>query len=95
MPGHNGRTPEEVRRDIEAERERLASAVDELREEVGEATDLTGKLRSKLPAVAVGAAGVGFVLAGGIGATARLLMRRGREGKTKARLGPFSLVDRG
>jgi hypothetical protein len=94
MPGRNGRSPEEVRRDIEAERERLASAVDELREEVGEVTDLTGKLRSKLPAVAVGAAGVGFVLAGGIGATARLLMRRGREGKTKARLGPFSLVDR-
>ena len=95
MPGRNGRTPEEVRRDIEAERERLASAVEELREEVGEATDLTGKLRSKLPAVAVGAAGVGFLLAGGIGATARLMMRRGREGKTKARLGPFSLVDRG
>ena len=94
MPGRNGRTPEEVRRDIEAERERLASAVEELREEVGEATDLTGKLRSKLPAVAVGAAGVGFVLAGGIGATARLLMRRGREGREKARLGPFSLVDR-
>ena len=95
MPARNGRSPEDVRRDIEAERERLASAVDELREEVGEATDLTGKLRSKLPAVAVGAAGVGFVLAGGIGAAARLLMRRGREGKTKARLGPFSLVDRG
>jgi Protein of unknown function (DUF3618) len=94
MPGRNGRTPEEVRRDIETERERLASAVDELREEVGEVTDLTGKLRSKLPAVAVGAVGVGFVLAGGIGGTARLLMRRGREGKTKARLGPFSLVDR-
>ena len=95
MPARNGRSPEDVRRDIEAQRERLASAVDELREEVGEATDLTGKLRSKLPAVAVGAAGVGFVLAGGIGATARLLMRRGREGRTKARLGPFSLVDRG
>ena len=95
MPGHNGRSPEEVRRDIEAERERLASAVDELREEVGEVTDLTAKIRSKLPAVAVGAAGLGFVLAGGIGATARLLMRRGREGRTKARVGPFSLVDRG
>jgi hypothetical protein len=95
MPDRNGRTAEEVRREIETERERLASAVDELREEVGEVTDLTGKLRSKLPAVAVGAAGLGFVLAGGIGATARLLMRRGREGKTKARLGPFSLVDRG
>ena len=95
MPDRNGRTQEQVRLEIEAERERLASAVDELREEVGEVTDLTGKLRSKLPAVAVGALGAGFVLAGGIGATARLLMRRGREGRTKARLGPFSLVDRG
>jgi len=95
MPTRNGRTPEEVRREIEAERERLASAVDELREEVGEAADVTGKLRAKLPVVAAGALGAGFVLAGGIGATARLVMRRGREGKTKARLGPFSLVDRG
>ena len=95
MPTRNGRTAEEVRRDIGTERERLASAVDELREEVGEVTDLTGKLRGKLPVVAAGALGAGFVLAGGIGATARLLLRRGREGKTKARLGPFSLVDRG
>jgi Protein of unknown function (DUF3618) len=94
MPGRNGRTTEQVRRDIETERERLAAAVDELREEVGEVTDVTGKLREKLPIVAVGAVGAGFVLAGGIGATARLLMRRGREGRTKARLGPFSLVDR-
>ena len=95
MPGRNGRTQEQVRHDIEVERERLAAAVDELREEVGEVTDVTGKLRGKLPAVAVGALGAGFVLAGGIGATARLLLRRGREGRTKARLGPFSLVDRG
>jgi Protein of unknown function (DUF3618) len=94
MPGRNGRTTEEVRRDIEAERERLAAAVEELREEVGEVTDVTRKLRGKLPVVAVGALGAGFVLAGGIGATARLLMRRGREGRTKARLGSFSLVNR-
>jgi hypothetical protein len=94
MPDRNGRTQEQVRRDIEAERERLAAAVEELREEVGEVTDVTRKLREKLPVVAVGALGAGFVLAGGIGATARLLMRRGREGRTKARLGPFSLVDR-
>ena len=95
MPARNGRTPEQVRRDIETEREQLASAVESLREEVGEAANVTAKLRGKLPVVAAGAAGAGFILAGGIGATARLLMRRGREGKTKARLGPFSLVDRG
>jgi hypothetical protein len=90
----NSRTPEQVRRDIEAEREQLATAVGELREGLGEATDLTGKIRANLPLVAAGVLGAGFVLAGGIGATARLLMRRGREGHEKARLGPFSLVDR-
>jgi hypothetical protein len=94
MPSRNGRTTADFRREIETERERLAAAVEELREEVGEVTDVTRKLREKLPVVAVGALGAGFVLAGGIGATARLLMRRGREGRTKARLGPFSLVDR-
>jgi hypothetical protein len=94
MPERNGRTPEQVRRDIEAEREQLASAVGELREGIAEATDVTGKLQAKLPLAAAGALGAGFVLAGGIGATARLLMRRGREGREKARLGPFSLVDR-
>ena len=56
--------------------------------------NVTGMLRSKLPIVAASALGAGFVLAGGIGATMRLLMRRSREGKTKARFGSFSLVDR-
>jgi hypothetical protein len=94
MAPSNGRTAEQVRRDIEAEREQLAGAVEELRAGIGEATDITGKLRSKLPIVAAGALGAGFFLAGGIGATMRLFARRGREGKTKAKLGPFSLVDR-
>jgi Protein of unknown function (DUF3618) len=87
----NTRTPEQIRREIETERERLATAVDSLRR----GANLTGMLRAKLPVVAAGALGAGFVLAGGVGATMRLLMRRGREGKTKARVGPFSLVDRG
>jgi hypothetical protein len=94
MAPSNGRTAEQVRRDIEAEREQLAGAVEELRAGIGEAADITGKLRSKLPIVAAGALGAGFFLAGGIGATMRLFARRGREGKTKAKLGPFSLVDR-
>src|SRR5436309_1197818 len=42
-----------------------------------------------------GALAGGFVLAGGIGATMRLVARRGREGRRKATLGRFSLVDRG
>jgi hypothetical protein len=75
----NGRTPDAVRREIESEREQLARAVEELREGLGDATDVAGKLRAKLPAVAAGALGAGFFLAGGIGATMRLLARRGRE----------------
>ena len=84
----NSRTPEQVRREIEAERDQLADAVDTLR------TGLGTKLRAKLPGLAAGAVGAGFVLAGGIGATMRLLGRRGRAGRTKARAGRFRLVDR-
>ena len=94
METRNGRTAEQVREDIENERERLASAVDDLRAGIDKATDIGAKLEGKLPVAAAAALGAGFLLAGGIGATMRLLMRRGREGRTKARFGPFSLVDR-
>ncbi|HSB38811.1 MAG TPA: DUF3618 domain-containing protein [Gaiellaceae bacterium] len=90
MAGANGRTPEQVRRDIEAERERLALAVDDLRAGM----DVNAKLKGKVPVAAAAALGIGFVVSGGIGATMRLLVRRGREGRTKARFGPFSFVDR-
>ena len=90
----NTRTAEQIRRDLEQEREQLATAADELRESLGEVADVTGKLRANLPVVAAGALGAGFVLAGGIGATMRLLMRRSREGTTKAKVGRFRLVDR-
>ena len=75
----NGRTPETVRREIEAERRELAAAVDQLREGLGDVADVSGKLRSRLPVVTAGALGAGFFLAGGIGATMRLLARKGRE----------------
>jgi hypothetical protein len=94
MAANNARTVDQVRRDIELERDQLAGAADSLREEISEATDITGKLRANLPVVAVGALGVGFFLAGGVGATARLIFRRGREGETKAKLGRFRIVDR-
>jgi hypothetical protein len=94
MAGSNSRTVADVRREIETEREQLAGAAESLRESIGEATDISGKLRSNLPAAAVGALGIGFVLAGGVGATARLIFRRGREGETKAALGRFRLVNR-
>ncbi|HXH88340.1 MAG TPA: DUF3618 domain-containing protein [Gaiellaceae bacterium] len=75
----NGRTPETVRREIETERNQLAHAVEELREGLGDVTDVAAKLRAKLPVVAAGALGAGFFLAGGIGATMRLFARKGRE----------------
>lgn len=73
------RTESQVRSDIEREREQLADAVEHLRGELGEATDIGGKLKSKLPVVAGAAASAGFVLAGGIGATMRYFARRSRE----------------
>ena len=94
MAAGNSRTTAEVRRDLESERERLAQAVDSLRAEVKDATNVGAKVRGNLPVVAAGALGAGFFLAGGIGATMRLLFRRGREGKEKARFGRFSFVDR-
>ena len=78
MASSNNRTLDDVRRDIESEREQLAGATETLREEIGEATNVSAKLRANLPAVAIGALGVGFLLAGGMGATARLIFRRGR-----------------
>jgi hypothetical protein len=94
MAAGNSRTTDQVRRELESERERLAHAVDSLRAEVKEATDLSAKIRGNLPIVAAGALGAGFFLAGGIGATMRLVFRRGREGQEKARFGPFSFVRR-
>jgi hypothetical protein len=94
MAAGNSRTTEDVRLELESERERLAQAVDSLRSEVKEATNVRAKLRGNLPVAAAAALGAGFFLAGGVGATTRLLFRRGREGKEKARVGRFSFVDR-
>ena len=94
MATRNGRSAAEVRRDIEAERERLAVAVDDLRAGLGEATNIGAKLKGNLPVATAAALGAGFVFAGGIGATMRLIMRRGREGREKAKVGRFSLTTR-
>ena len=78
-PANNGRSPDDIRREIETEREQLARAVESLRAGIGEAADIGSKVRAHLPVVAAGALGAGFFLAGGIGATMRLLARRSRE----------------
>jgi len=94
MAATNSRTTQDVRRDIATERDQLAASVEDLRKGIGEAADVGAKLRGNLPVVAAGALSAGFVLAGGVGATMRLFFRRGREGKEKARLGPFAFIDR-
>lgn len=89
----NHRTPTQVRTEIESEREQLAGAVDHLRDEIRDATDIGAKVRAKLPVVTAGALAAGFVVAGGIGATMRLIGRH-REAKTRARFGRFTFSDR-
>jgi hypothetical protein len=69
------RSTEDVRRDIAAERDELAGAVEDLRAGIGNAANLRGKL----PLIAASALGAGFVLAGGVGATVRFVAGRARR----------------
>jgi hypothetical protein len=89
MPTSNGRTAEEVRKDIEVERDRLAGAVDDLRTGIDDATDINAKLRRNLPVATAVALGTGFILAGGIRATVRAVLNH-RESRRKR--GPFSFL---
>jgi uncharacterized protein involved in propanediol utilization len=88
------RTPEQIRSELDSERTELAGAVEHLRGELGQAANISGKLKSKLPIVAGAAASTGFVLAGGIGATMRYFARRGRESDEKLRVGRWSIRNR-
>lgn len=88
------RTPEQIRSELDAQRNELAGAVEQLRGELGEAANISGKLKSKLPIVAGAAASVGFVFAGGVGATMRYFARRGRESDEKLRVGRWSIRNR-
>jgi hypothetical protein len=75
------RSPEEIRRSIEANRAELGLAVERLRGEVTRATDWHGHFERHKKEVLIGAAVAGFVLGGGIAAFTGLLTgrRRSRE----------------
>lgn len=74
------RSPEEIRRSIEANRAELGIAVERLRGEVAEVADWRKHLRNNQKQVIIGAAVAGFVLGGGIAAmTGVLTGRRRRE----------------
>ena len=70
------RTPEEIRRSIEANRAELGMAVEKLRAEVSVVTDWRAQLRANQKNVLIGAAVAGFVLGGGIAAVGGLLRRK-------------------
>jgi hypothetical protein len=73
------RSPEEIRRAIEANRAELGLAVERLRGEVAEATDWRRHIREHQREVLIGAAVAGFVLGGGIAGITGLLTRRRRR----------------
>jgi hypothetical protein len=73
------RTPEEIRRSIEANRAELGLAVERLRAEVTEVTDWRKQINRHRKEVLIGAAVTGFVLGGGIGALVGLVSGGGGE----------------
>jgi hypothetical protein len=81
----------ELRRELARERQELVSAIEALRQS---RPDVKNAVRARLPLTLAAAFVVGFVVAGGVGATARLAFRRGRERRTVASFGPFALVER-
>ena len=70
------RTPEEIRRSIEANRAELGIAVERLRGEVTKATDWRAQVRRHQREVIIGAAVAGFVIGGGIAAFTGLVTGR-------------------
>ena len=73
------RSPEEIRRSIEANRAELGLAVERLRAEVAEVTDWRKQINRNRKQILIGAAAAGFVLGGGIAAITSLLAGGGDE----------------
>jgi uncharacterized protein DUF3618 len=67
------RSPEEIRRSIEANRAELGMAVDRLRAEVAEVADWRKQINRRRKQFLIGAAVAGFVIGGGIAALGALV----------------------
>lgn len=63
-PGIPPRSSEEIRRDIEAQRQELGQSVEALRDRVSELTDWRRQLREHRRELLIGAAVTGFVVGG-------------------------------
>ena len=72
----SGRTPDEIRASIEANRTALALSVAKLRGEVNEITNWRKQLDDHRRPALLGAAITGFLLAGGLAAFGRRRKRR-------------------
>ena len=70
------RTPEEIRRSIEANRAELGLAVENLRREVAVVTDWRAQLNAHKKQVVIGAVVAGFLLGGGLAGLGGWLRRR-------------------
>ncbi|HZH24694.1 MAG TPA: DUF3618 domain-containing protein [Solirubrobacteraceae bacterium] len=73
------RTPEEIRRSIEANRAELGIALDRLRVEVAELADWRKQINERRQPFLIGAAVVGFVLGGGIAALGAVVSGRDED----------------
>jgi hypothetical protein len=73
--GAPGRSPAEIRRDIEARRLQLGGSVEALRVRVNELTDWRRQAEEHKQQLIVGAAAVGFLIG------ARAMMRRRRRNR--------------
>lgn len=72
--GAPGRSPAEIRRDIELKRRELGSSVEALRGRVNELTDWRRQVEEHKQQLIIGAAAVGFFIG------VRAMMRRRRRG---------------
>jgi hypothetical protein len=72
--GAPGRTPTEIRRDIEFKRRQLGSSVEALRGRVNELTDWRRQVEEHKQQLIIGAAAVGFFIG------VRAMMRRRKRG---------------
>jgi hypothetical protein len=74
LPGRPGRTPAEIRRDIDIQRRQLGTSVETLRGRVTELTDWRRQVEEHRSQLVVAAAAVGFAIG------VRAMLRRRRNG---------------
>lgn len=84
------RSPEEIRASIEENRQELGASLEKLRDEVTELTDWRSQLRRNQQQLVIGAAGIGFLLGGGLSGIGGILFggrrrKRARVAKRSAK----------